>query len=99
MAQPVYSVWLAKSKDAYYKLSHEERNKLFAKVMQALKEVGGETLIFCNSAWSSENYQNWGVEKFPDIEAVQKHAQLLSELDWFNYIESTSYLGTELPLG
>ena len=30
-----------------------------------------------------------------DIEAVQKHSQLLNELKLFHYIESVSMLGTE----
>ena len=34
-------------------------------------------------------------EEFPDIEAVQKHAEDLMELDWYRYIEGVSILGTE----
>jgi len=97
MAQPIFKVWMGNFKDAYYKLSPEERDKLGAKVGQALKEAGGEAVVMCTSVWSSENWLIWGVEKFPDIESVQKHAQLLWNLEWFNYIESSSYLGIEMP--
>jgi hypothetical protein len=83
-------------KDAAYAMSPEEQNKLLEKVSEALEKVGGEVVLTCNSAWCSENYQFWGVEKYPDIEAVQKHAELLGELNWFSYVDSTSYLGTEV---
>jgi hypothetical protein len=52
----------------------------------------------CVSFWSSEEWLGWGVEKYPDIEAVQKHAETLYNLKWFEYIESNTYLGTEMPV-
>jgi len=95
MAQPIYKVWMLNFKDGWYQLSTEEQNKHMAKVTQALKDVGGETVLFCISVWSSENWLGWGVEKFPDIEAVQKHTQMLADIEHYKYIESNSYLGTE----
>jgi hypothetical protein len=41
----------------------------------------------------------WGVEQFPNIEAVQKHHALLEDLNWFRYAESNSYLGTAMSQG
>ena len=35
------------------------------------------------------------LKQFPDIEAVQKHTQLLNELNWFRYVESMTVLGTK----
>jgi peptidoglycan/xylan/chitin deacetylase (PgdA/CDA1 family) len=97
MVEPIYKVWMAKATPAYYKLSPEERNGLLEKSAELLKKVGGETVVSCYSAWSSENYQFFGVEKFPDYEAVRKHARLQYETDWWKYVEGTSYLGTEAP--
>ena len=98
MAQPIYKVWMLNYKDAFYKLSPEEQNTLMAKVNQALKDVGGERVVTCVSVWSSENCLAWGVEKFPDIEAVQKFADMLWELGQYQYVESTSFLGTEYQI-
>ncbi len=97
MAQPIYKVWMAKYTESWYKLSKEEQEKHEAKVAEALKKVGGEAVITCMSLWSSENWMMWGVEKFPSIEAVQQQTRLLFDLNHFHYIESTSYLGTEMP--
>jgi hypothetical protein len=95
MAQPIYKVALVNYTNAFYELSPDERDKLGAKVEQALKEAGGERIVVCTSAWCSENYGGWVVEKFPDIESVQKFTQLLWEFDWYRYIEVNSYLGIE----
>ena len=95
MSKPIYKVWLVKLTEAAYEMSPEEMNKHLEKVDEALEKVGGERVISCDSVWCSENFQYWGVEKFPDIEAVQKHADFLSELNHYKYIDSVSYLGTE----
>ena len=97
MAQPIYKVFFAKFKEPYYKLTTEVRNKLEEQGAAALKQVGAESIVACMSVWANEQWLGWGVEKYPDIEAVQKHAMILYELNWFEYFESKTYLGTEMP--
>jgi hypothetical protein len=97
MAGPIYKVWLMKYKEPWYKLTIEEQNKLMAQGGEALKQAGGDEIIMCASMWSSEKWLGWGVEKFPDIDAVQKHSEKLFSLNWFEYIDSVSYLGVEMP--
>jgi hypothetical protein len=95
MAQPIYKMYLMKYKESWYKLSTEEQNKLMAQGGEALKQVGAESINICISFWSSEEWLGWGVEKYPNIEAVQKHAMNLYRMNWHEYIESKTYLGTE----
>ena len=97
MAQPVYKVWLMKYTESWYKLTTEEQNKIMAQIEESLKQVGAELIILCASVWSSEEWFAWGVEKYPDIEAVQKHAENLFRMNWYQYIDSKTYLGTEMP--
>ncbi len=97
MAQPIYKVWFLKPNESWYKLTTEEQNKLFAQNAESLKQLGVEPILFCNSAWSSEEWLYWGVEKYPDIEALQKHADTLISVNWFKYGESKVILGTEMP--
>ena len=96
MAQPIYKVWFSKYKESWYKLTTDEKNKLLAQVEEAFKQVGGEEIVTCVSMWSSEKWLGWGVEKFPDIDAVQKHSEKLFSLNWFEYIDSVSSLGVEI---
>ena len=67
-------------------------------VMEALNTVGGKELVICSAAWSNERWPFFGVEEFPDLDAVQRHEQILIDLNWGRYIESRSTLGTELTL-
>jgi hypothetical protein len=98
MAGPIYKLWMAKYTDAWYQLSEEEQNSHNAKLDEALEKVDGKTIIICTSAWSSEEWLGFGLEEFPDIEAVQKHTQALMELGHYRYIESVSMLGTKFEM-
>jgi hypothetical protein len=38
--------------------------------------IGGKEMVACNSSWSNESWTMFGIEEFPDIEAVQRLAEL-----------------------
>ena len=95
MAGPIYKLWLFKYTEAWHQLSEEEQNSYFAKLQKDYEKVGGKLIIACRSAWSAEQWVAFGLDEFPDIEAVQKHIELLNEHDHFRYIESVSMLGTK----
>lgn len=95
MAQPIYKLFLFRYTEAYYQLPEDERNEALAKLDAAFQKVGGKRLIMCDSSWSSEQWPVFGVEQFPNIEAVQQYAEALNELTMSRYVESMSVLGTE----
>ena len=95
MAGPIYKLWMFRPKEAYYQLSKEERDSLANKIMEEIEKVGGKRVLTCTSTWSSEQWFMFGLDEFPDIEAVQKFTGFLLERDHFRYIESVSMLGTE----
>ena len=97
MTGPIYKMFRAGIKEAWYQLSKEEQDAMFARIEEARKSVGGKTILFCNSGWNSEHWLYWGVEEFPSMEAVQEFAKCLDDLNWFRYIESDIMLGTAVP--
>ena len=95
---PIYKFWQATFNEAWHQLSAEEQSQRLGKVQAALEQVGGKAVVLCDSSWSNEEWSGFGVEEFPDIEAVQKHTQLLNELNWNRYLRGTSMLGTKLEM-
>ncbi len=98
MSEPIYKVWRTGVKEAWYQLSKEEQEALFARNEEARKSVGGKTIIFCRSGWSSEHWLFCGVEEFPSMEAVQEFAKCLEDLNWFRYFEADVLLGTAMSM-
>jgi hypothetical protein len=100
MSGPIYKLFLLKPLPSWYALSEEEQNAIDAKVAESRDKVGAKLIVACESAWSSEQWMGFGVEEFPDIEAVQKHTAYLNQLNWpHQYAESMTLLGTKWELG
>lgn len=95
MAQQIYKSYYAKPLEAWYQLSKAEQDSLLQKVVAAIAQVGGKSIITCNSSWASDAYMLFGLEVYPSIEAAQEHNKILLELNWFRYIDGFSILGTE----
>ena len=94
MAGPIYKAFSVSYSEAWYHLSKDEQQSLMAKVGEALTKVAGTSVALCESGWASEEWQFFGVEIYPSIEAVQEHHELLKAIDWFRYIKSSTLLGT-----
>jgi hypothetical protein len=98
MATPVYKLFMGTPRPAWFQLSKDEQEKLSAKSEALLKQVGGKRIAFCSCGWSNEKWSFFGLEEFPDAEAVQKHSQLQAVLNMpFQFVESFSILGTKMP--
>lgn len=97
MSQPIYKLFMFRNTEAFYQASEEERNEFLGKLNAAFEKVGGKRLVACNSYWSSDQWTIFGVEVFPNIEAVQQYAEAMNQLNMPRYVESMSLLGTELP--
>jgi hypothetical protein len=95
MKQPICKLFLYKRKEAWYQLSQEEQQEYLAKIKESLESVGGKSIVVVESAWSSEQYTGYGVEEFPDIEAVQKHSKRVMELGACRYNDVLTVLGTK----
>jgi hypothetical protein len=98
MSQPIYKLWQARPTEAWHQLSQQEQQGLLSKVAEALSTAGGKELVICDAAWSTERWPLFGVEEFPDLEAVQRHEQLLADLNWLRYVASRTTLGTEFQV-
>jgi hypothetical protein len=92
---PVYKLWQGRFTEAWHQLPQEEQQRLLSRVQEALKTAGGKELVICSAAWSNERWPFFGVEEFPDLDAVQRHTQILIELNWTRYIDSRTTLGTQ----
>ncbi len=102
-SKPIYKLYLMKPKEAWFALSKEEQRALIQNDAELshkmLSRLGGRSLLSCDCFWSTEDWLLFGVEEYPDIEAVQESTRALRAMGWFKYFESRILLGTpEMPL-
>lgn len=91
MAGPIYKAFMFRYKEPWYQLAEEERNTLLGKI--GVETVGGRHVVLCHSAWSNEQWIGFGIEEYPDVEAVQKYTEVLLAVDWYRYVDGVSLLG------
>jgi hypothetical protein len=93
--KPIIRLLFAKIKEAFYKLSEEEKMEFMVKDRKNLDELGCKVLMMIDCSWSNEEWNAIGVEEWPTIEALEKRAKFENEeLEKYRYIESKTYLGT-----
>ena len=95
----IYRLFFGNPSAAWYQLPQDEQDRLWGEVSQVFDQVGGKRIIACDSSWSSEQWRAFGVERFPDIESVQKYTAFMDKTNWFQYFEVTTILGTEMDMG
>ena len=95
MSGPIYKLWMFKPTEAWYKLSKEERDNLANKALEDIEKAGGKSVLICDPTWSTERWWLFGIDEYPDIEAVQRLTELLVDRDHYRYIEVESMLGTK----
>lgn len=99
MSKPVYLLVLAKGyTEAWYQLSKEEQDALWAKVQEVDGRAGATFHIFCNSRWADEEVMLWGVIEYPSMEAYQQKAAELEAMDWWRYASTKTILGTKMDM-
>lgn len=96
MSKPVYLLVLGRGHtEAWYQLSKEERDSLWAKVKDVDQRAGVKWHILCNSRWADEDIFDWGVLEYPDMEAYQEKVKELEKLEWWRYWSGKTILGTK----
>jgi hypothetical protein len=98
----VYKMYLGRYTSDWHALSAEERRELETLARAAFEAARGQSLIDCDSQWSNDGWHWFGVEQFPDLEAVQQYQAQLATLGWHRYVAELAVLGTkrgQLPAG
>ncbi len=91
--QPIVKLWMVKTlRPEFYQATEEEKQKAMSQ-QAAIYEGYGKTVLNCSSRWASEQYNGFGFDIFPDLEACQKVHQELEKIDWFHWSETDSVLG------
>ena len=72
-----------------------ERGKMLDKLDEINQQFGVERTIICDSGWSNDEWQFFGVDKYPNIEILQEVYKQLDGIQWSRYVVTKSILGTQ----
>jgi hypothetical protein len=99
MSTPVFPLVLGQGfKEAWYQLSKQEQDDLWAQVEEVDRQAGAVWRIVCDSRWADESLFDWGV--------LSTRTSMRTDGRWLGWRNSTGYrywsgktiLGTEMDL-
>ena len=95
MGGPVYGLWLANTKEAFFQLSQAEKDALMAKRNANLAQVGGKDIP--GYKLYAAPWELFGIVEYPNAEALREHELFCNSLDWRRYFEMTIMCGEKSP--
>jgi hypothetical protein len=98
MDEPIYKMFVNRYREAWYQLSDEERMGFFEKYRKAFQELGIKSVVFLDTSWSTEEWDDGGINEFPNIQAVMQLTKLQSEWNWHKYVDTKVVLGTKIDI-
>jgi hypothetical protein len=99
MSTPVFLLVLGEGHtEAWYQLSKEEQDDLWAKAQEVDRRAGAVVHIVCDSRWADESLFDWVVIEYPDFDAYRQKVAELEELSWYRYWSGKTILGTKVDV-
>lgn len=93
---PVYKFYLVKPSIEVSQAPQEQVAEALQQRDEAMQRTGVRVLLQANMVWSNERYKNFGFEVFPNLEALIEYHDCLNQIHWFDYADSTTYLGVTI---
>ena len=90
----VFKLWFVNPTPAYNQLDEQKLAAIYEQHNAGFTRAGGKSLIFASS-FSSERYTHFGLEYFPDLDAVRAFSDHLAEIKWHQYFDGDILLGTQ----
>jgi hypothetical protein len=95
MNEPIYRFFRGRYTSAWYQLTPGEKERLVTEMGKAFQEAGVKSAVpTCYTCWSSE-WSVFGVDIYPNLEAVQKWRDSMDRLGFFQYFEIESMIGIQ----
>ncbi len=91
--QPIYRTYLSNLTAYAQALTADRLNAAWVSSQDALKKVGGVTLLAGYARWNNETWDGFGVERFPSHQAAITYTQYLTVSGWYRLAQARSHLG------
>lgn len=93
---PIYQLTLLRrvQNQPWENLSPAEHDFFWERMRQSIRKQGGAVMIACDTDWSNGEYSAFGITAWPTLEALQAHAQTMTEMSWHRYLYTRILLGT-----
>lgn len=91
---PVYRVYFSRPAPEVFRADAKKYEASLQLVNEARTRAGGRQIIAAYMRWNNEEWEYFGVERFPSTNDLLIYSQFLSEQGWYRYTSAISYIST-----
>jgi len=97
MSQKIHKLCLVRGyTEAYYQLSEEAKESLWAEVGKAIEKAGAKMATpYYGCRWSNDKYHSFFMMEYPDVESAIADTAGVEKAGLFRYMVSETILGIE----
>lgn len=93
MDTPLYKLYIYKRTPQFFLTPAADVRAIRARMAERQAALGIRDLFNAEMAWSNEKYEYFGVEFYPNLEAVQNYTRCMMECGYYQFVQGESYLG------
>lgn len=86
-------IFVARHTEAWYGASEETRAGLM-QTQEQNETLGSRFVMVGYTRPVQEEWEAWGLELYPSMEALKQSALAMEKVDWWRYFEARTFLGT-----
>lgn len=92
--QPIYRLYFSRLSDYALELPREELEVIYGRNTDYQNMAGIKPLLNAYVTWNNEEWEYFGIERFPNLETMIRYSQFMTDTGWYRIIHARSYLGT-----
>jgi hypothetical protein len=96
--QPIIKMYLGRHTPDWDALTAEEQDMLSMEAHAALDMCGGRWTLDCSVIQPEDGWQWFGIEIFPNQQALVQYHDALAALGWYRYVVELNVFGIEREL-
>ena len=89
---PVYRVYFSRPSTEVFGVEVKKYQAALQLVNEARARAGGRQIIAAYMRWNNEEWEYYGVERFPSTNDLLIYSQFLTEQGWYRYTTAISYI-------
>ena len=90
----IYKVDVGTYLDRWLDKTDEQRNEMFASLKKAWEISGGKGILACETPFSYDGSNGFGMDEFPSITADEKYLKELQNVEWYRHFGGVRLVGT-----
>lgn len=89
----ITQIWLANPLPAFYDATDAEKAEAM-KTFEIQRSLGVHALVNVRTRYIDERWDSWGVELYPNMEALLEKARAQEKANWWKFLQARTFLGT-----